>query len=64
VVADSEAVDDDAPVTAAVATPDPAGEDGAEAAPETGSGSAPRPMLVPSAIGRQILTGTPAEPAA
>jgi hypothetical protein len=62
-----EAVDEDAPIAAAVATPDPAAVDSAaatadsvEATPE----AAPRPMLVPSAIGRQILTGTPAEPAA
>ena len=62
-----EAVDEDAPIAAAVATPDPEPwraprppRDSAEATPEV----APRPMLVPSAIGRQILTGTPAEPAA
>ena len=60
----SEAVDDDAPIAAAVATPDPATADGAEAAPEAESEAGPRPMLVPSAIGRQILTGTPAKPAA
>jgi hypothetical protein len=60
----SEAVEDEAPIAAAVATPDPATEDGTETAPDADPESAPRPMLVPSAIGRQILTGTPAEPAA
>ncbi len=57
---ESAPVDDDAPIAAAVAAPEPAVMDTPEAAPET----PPRPMLVPSAIGRQILTGAPAEPAA
>jgi hypothetical protein len=66
--AEPEAVDEDAPIAAAVATPDPATVESAAAtagdAPEATPEAAPRPMLVPSAIGRQILTGTPAEPAA
>lgn len=65
--AEPEDVDEDAPIAAAVATPDPAtGASSASAADsaETTPEAAPRPMLVPSAIGRQILTGTPAEPAA
>jgi len=71
--ADREAVEvveavGDSPADAPVAADDDEGpglaQASAEAAPEADSGSAPRPMLVPSAIGRQILTGTPAEPAA
>ena len=46
-VTDSEAVVDDAPIAAAVATPAPAAAEGAEAGPEAASESAPRPMLGP-----------------
>jgi hypothetical protein len=56
-----EAVDEDAPIAAAVASPEPAAAAGDDAPPPE---AGPRPMLMPSAIGRQDLTGTPAEPAA